>query len=78
MRRSRLKFFSIFSSGGYLVQRSRRFEQFLVDSHLTNISVKLFQNLSTDLADEVVKGLFLFIALPAILFNIAESFEQFW
>ena len=39
--------------------------------------MKLFQNLSTDLAEEVVKSLFLFIALAAILFNIAESFEQF-
>ena len=50
----------------------------LVDSHLRNIPVKLFQNLSTDLAEEVVKSLFLFIALAAILFNVAESFEQFW
>ena len=40
--------------------------------------MKLFQNLSIDLAEEVVKRLFLFIALAAILFNIAESFEQFW
>ena len=40
--------------------------------------MKLFQNLSTDLAEEVVKGLLLFIALVAILFNVAESFEQFW
>ena len=40
--------------------------------------MKLFQNLSTDLAEEVVKSLFLFIALPAIFFNVAESFEQFW
>ena len=39
--------------------------------------MKLFQNLSTDLA-EVVKSLFLFIALAAILFNVAELFEQFW
>ena len=31
-----------------------------------------------DLAEEVVKSLFLFIALAAILFNIVESFEQFW
>ena len=38
--------------------------------------MKLFQNLSTDLAEEVVKSLFLFIALAAILFNIAEWFEQ--
>ena len=40
--------------------------------------MKLFQNLSTDLAEEIVKSLFLFIALAAILFNVAESFEQFW
>ena len=38
----------------------------------------LFQNLSTDVAAEVVKSLFLFIVLAAILFNIAESTEQFW
>ena len=38
--------------------------------------MKLFQNLSTDLADEVVKSLFLFTALAAILFNVAEPFEQ--
>ena len=38
----------------------------------------LFQNLSTDLAEVDVKSLFLFIALAAILFNTAESFEQFW
>ena len=51
----------------------------MVDSHFRNIPVKLlFKNLSTDLAEEVVKSLFLFIALAAILFNIAESFEQFW
>ena len=42
--------------------------------------MKLFQNLSTDLAEEVIKSLFLFIALAAILFNVAEAefFEQFW
>ena len=27
---------------------------------------------------KVVKSIFLFIALVAILFNIAEFFEQFW
>ena len=37
----------------------------------------LFQDLSTDLAEEVVKSLFLFIVPVAILFNTAESFEQF-
>ena len=61
-----------------LFNRAERFEQVLVDSHLRNISVKLFQNLSTNLAEEVVKSLFLFIALVAILFNVAESFEEFW
>ena len=40
--------------------------------------MKLFQNLSTDLAEEVIKNVFLFIALAAILFNGAELFEQFW
>ena len=50
----------------------------LVDSHLRNLPVKLFQNLSTDLAGEVVKSLFLFIALAAILLNVAKLFEQFW
>ena len=40
--------------------------------------MKLFQNLSTDLAEEGVKSLFLFIALAPILFNVAELFEQFW
>ena len=39
--------------------------------------MKLFQNLSTDLGEEVVKSLFLFIALAGISFNIAEPFEQF-
>ena len=71
------KGFSIFSSGGHLVQRSGRLRAILVDSHLWNLPVKLFQNLSTNLA-EVVKSLFLFIALVAMLFNVAESSEKFW
>ena len=50
----------------------------LVDNHLINIPVKLFQNLSTNLPEEVVKSSFLFIALAAILFNVAELFEQIW
>ena len=32
--------------------------------------MRLFKNLSTDLAEEVVKSLFLFIAQVAILFTI--------
>ena len=37
----------------------------------------LFQNLSTDLAEEVVKSLFLFIALAAILFHVADRLCNF-
>ena len=77
-RRISIEGFSIFSSGGHLVQWSGTGRAIFVDSHLRNIPVKLFQNLSTDLAVEVVKSLCLFIALAAILFNVAESFEQFW
>ena len=40
--------------------------------------MKLFQNLSTNFAEVVIKNLFLFLALAAILFNIAKSFGQFW
>ena len=40
--------------------------------------MKLFQNLYTCLAEEVVKILFLSIALAAILFNVAKSLEQLW
>ena len=50
----------------------------MVDSQLRNIPLKLFQNLYLDLAKEVVKSIFLFIALAAILLNVAEFFEQFW
>ena len=39
--------------------------------------MKLFQNLSTDLAEEVVLSFFLFIALTAILFNGAEPLSNF-
>ena len=49
----------------------------MVEGKPRNISVKLFQNLYTGLVEEVVKSLYLFIVLVAILFNVAESFEQF-
>ena len=76
-RRGRLKFFFyFFSSGAHLVQRSGTVRAILVDSHVRNIPVKLFQNLSTDLA-EVVTSLFLFIALVAILFNVAFLYNHF-
>ena len=51
---------------------------FFVDSHPRNILEKIFQNLSTDLAEKVLMSLFLSIALAAIFFNVEESFEQFW
>ena len=38
-------------------------------------SCKIISKSATDLAEEVVKSLFLFIALAAILFNVVESFE---
>ena len=67
-RRSHLKgFFSIFSSGGHLNHRRNglsNVERQSPKEHSSEI-VKLFQNLSTDLAEEVVKSLFLFIALRA-------------
>ena len=78
MEAKSFKGFSIFSSGGHLVQWSGTVWAILVDSHLRNIPVKLFQNLSTDLAEEVIKSIFLFIALAAILFNVADFFGQFW
>ena len=40
-------------------------------------SCKIISKSATDLA-EVVQSIFLFIALAAILFNVAEFFEQFW
>ena len=75
-RRSRLKAFLFLALAAILFNGAERFEQFFVDSHLSNIPAKLFQNLLTDLAEEVVKSIFLFIALAAILFNVAEFFEQ--
>ena len=41
-------------------------------------SCEIISNLSTDLAEEIVKSICLFIDLAAILFNVAEFFEQFW
>ena len=39
--------------------------------------MKFFHNLSTNLAEEVVKSIFLFIALAAVLFNVANSLSNF-
>ena len=70
--------FSTFSSGDHLVQWHGTVWAILEESYPRNIPLKLFQNLSTDLAAGVVKSLFLFIALAAILFDRVELFEQFW
>ena len=53
-RRSRLKLFSIYSPGGHFVQRSGTIWAILVEGQPRNIYVKLFQNLYTGLAEEVV------------------------
>ena len=77
-KRSRLKLFSIYSPGGHFVQQSRTIWAILVEGKPRNISVIFFQYLYTALAEEVVKSLFLFLALVSIVFNVAELFEQFW
>ena len=53
-RRCRFKSFSIFSSGGHFVQRSRTILAILVKGHPRNIPVKLFWNLPTGLGGDVV------------------------
>ena len=49
-----LEGFSTFSSGGHLVQWRRTVWAILEESYPRNLPVKLFQNLPTDLAEEVV------------------------
>ena len=44
----------------------------------SHLKVFLFLALSIHIAEEVVKSLFLLIALAACLFNVAEAFQQFW
>ena len=48
--------FSIFSSGGHLVQWHRTVSAILVESYPRNLPVKLFQNLSTDLEKKLFKA----------------------
>ena len=54
-RKMCLKVFLFLSSGGHLVQRSRAVWAILVEGHLRNMHVKLFQNPSTGLGEEVVQ-----------------------
>ena len=53
-KRNCLKLFSIYSPGGHFVQRNETIWAILVEGKPRNISVKLFQNLYTGLAEEVV------------------------
>ena len=48
------KDFSNFSSGGHLVQQSEMVWAISEEGHQRNRPVKLFQNLSTGLAEEIV------------------------
>ena len=48
------KGFYIFSSGGHLVQQSGTVLAILVDSHLRNLPVQLFQDRCTGSGKEVV------------------------
>ena len=55
-RRSHLKVFLFLALVAILFNGADWFEKKLLDSHLRNIPVKLFQKLSTDLAEEVIKS----------------------
>ena len=66
---------SIFIPGSHLVQRSGTIWAILVEGHPTLIPVKFCQNRPSGMS---FKGLFLFLALAAILCSGAEPFAQFW
>ena len=53
-----LSFFSIFSSGGYLVHQSETVSAILVEDHPRNISMKLFCNRAIGLGGAVVLSFF--------------------
>ena len=78
MRRSHLKVFLFLTLAAILFNGAEQFEFFYEESYPRNLPVKLFQNLSTNIAEEVVESIYLFIALAAIFFNGAKPFEQFW
>ena len=60
-----------------MFNKAERFEQVGRQSP-KEYSCEIISNLSIDIPVEVVKSLFLFIALAAFLFIVAESFEDFW
>ena len=70
-------FFSIFSSGGHLVQRSGAVSAILLEGHPRNLPVFISKSMHWLRRRSGLK-VFLFLALAAILFNGAEEFEQFW
>ena len=59
-RRCRFTCFSIFSSGGHFVQRSRTILAILIKGHPRNIPVQLFLNRTFGLGGDVVKGFSIF------------------
>ena len=54
MSRCRLKVFSIFSSGGHFVQPSTTILAYFVEGHTRNISMKLYENGSTDIGADII------------------------
>ena len=75
-RRSRLKFFSIYSPGGHFVQQSGTVSAIFVDSHKEHSCIIISKSMHWLRRRSHLK-VFLFLALGAILFNGAEQFEQF-
>ena len=76
------KDFSIFSSGGHLVYRSRTILAILLGSHLGNIPMKFESHWPMGSGGvkffmEIIHD-FLFSALAAILFIEAKPFSLFW
>ena len=53
-----MKVFLFLALGTILFNGAEQFEQFFLESYRRNLPVKLFQNLCTDLAEEVVKSFF--------------------
>ena len=77
-RGSCLKLFSIYSPGGHLVQQRRNgLSNFGGQSPKEHTCIIFFKIDALVKEEKSIEG-FLFLALAAILFSVAESFEQFW
>ena len=73
-RRNHLKIFLILALAAILFNVLSNFSRELAKEP----SCEIISKSAIDLAEEVAKSSFLFIALATILFNGAEPFEQFW